>query len=123
MRRLRSEAVARFVREASRREAVWILHGADGPACLVSRSRPGAQMLPCWHDGAHAEQRVAGPLSDTVATAVPIAAFRDKMLLWLAESSRMVAPGYCEGDGVVELHPAELAARLAAAAPAEATVA
>ncbi len=121
MRRLRSEAVARFVRKANHREAVWILQGADGPVCLVSKSRPGAQMLPCWYDSAHAESRIAGPLADAVAAAVPIAAFRDKMLLWLGESGRMVAPGYCEGDGLLELAPADLASRLTGAAPAQAT--
>src|SRR6185503_3060529 len=45
-RRLRVEAVAQFVRQAKHREAVWILQGGDGPACLMSKSRPGAQMLP-----------------------------------------------------------------------------
>lgn len=113
-RRLRGEAVAQFVRKASHREAVWVLQGADGPACLMSRCRPGVQMLPCWYDAAHAEARIAGPLADAVAAAVPLAAFRERTLPWLAESGRLVAPGYCEGDGVVELAPADLEARLEA---------
>jgi hypothetical protein len=123
MRRLRKEAVARFVRKASRRETVWILQGADGPVCLMSKRRPSAHMLPCWHDSAHAELRIAGPLADAVATAVPIAAFRDRMLPWLGESGWTVAPGYCEGDGVMELAPDELASRLRGAAPGQATAA
>ena len=84
-RRLRAEAVAQFVRKASEREVVWILQGAEGPACLMSKRRPGAQMLPCWYDRAHAEARIAGPLADCVAAAVPLATFRDRTLLWLGE--------------------------------------
>jgi len=114
--RFRAEAVAQFVRMASHREVVWVLQGADGPACLMSKSRPGAQMLPCWYDSAHAEARIAGPLADRAAAAVPLATFRDRMLVWLGESGRLVAPGYCEGDGLVELAPPDLAAHLTGAA-------
>ena len=77
-RRFRAEAVAQFVRKAKQREAVWVLQGADGPACLMSKRRAGAQMLPCWYDSAHAEARIAGPLADSVAAAVPLATFRDE---------------------------------------------
>lgn len=111
--RLRTEAVARFVRKATQRDRVWLLQGADGPVCLMSKSRPGAQVLPCWHDTAHAEARIAGPLADAVAAAVPLAVFREKTLLWLAETGRLAAPGYCEGEGVAELAPADLETRLA----------
>jgi hypothetical protein len=122
-RHFRAEAVAQFVREANHREVVWILQGADGPTCLMSKCRSGAQMLPCWYDSAHAEARIAGPLADRVAAAVPLATFRDRMLLWLAETGRLVAPGYCEGDGLVELAPADLAAQLTGAAKPHVTAA
>ena len=122
-RRLRAEAVAQFVRKVNHREVVWILQGADGPACLMSKSRPGAQMLPCWYDRAHAEARIAGPLADSVAAAVPLATFRERTLLWLGESGRLAAPGYCEGCGLVELAPADFAARLTSAAKRQATAA
>jgi hypothetical protein len=122
-RRFRAEAVVQFVRKATHRERVWVLQGADGPACLMSRTRPGVQMLPCWYDAGHAEVRIAGPLADSVAAAVPIAAFRERTLVWLSESGRLVAPGYCEGDGVVELAPVDLAARLTGAAGSQATAA
>jgi uncharacterized protein DUF2750 len=122
-RRLRAEAVAQFVRMASHREVVWVLQGAEGPACLMSKSRPGAQMLPCWYDSGHAEARIAGPLADRAAAAVPLATFRDRMLLWLGETGRLVAPGYCEGDGLVELAPADLAAQLTGAAKPHVTAA
>jgi Protein of unknown function (DUF2750) len=122
-RRLRAEAVAQFVRMVNHREVVWVLQGADGPVCLMSKSRPGAQMLPCWYDNAHAEARIAGPLADRVAAAVPLAAFRDRMLLWLGQTGRLVAPGYCEGDGLVELAPADLAAQLTGAAKPHVTAA
>ena len=120
-RRFRAEAVAQFVRKVNHREVVWILQGADGPACLMSKSRPGAQMLPCWYDGAHAEARIAGPLADAVAAAVPLATFRERMLVWLGDSGRLVAPGYCEGEGLVELAPADLGARLTGAAKTQVT--
>jgi hypothetical protein len=122
-RRFRTEAVAQFVGKAKHREAVWILQGADGPACLMSKSRLGSQMLPCWYEGAHAEARIAGPLADSVAAAVPLATFRERMLLWLGDSGRLVAPGYCEGEGLVELAPADLAARLTGAGNPQATAA
>jgi hypothetical protein len=121
--RFRAEAVAQFVRMANHRGVVWVLQGADGPACLMSKSRPGAQMLPCWYDGAHAEARIAGPLAGSVAAAVPLATFRDRMLLWLCDSGRLVAPGYCEGDGLIELAPADLAAQLTGAAKPHVTAA
>jgi hypothetical protein len=111
-RRFRAEAVVQFVRMANHRQVVWVLQGADGPSCLMSKSRPGAQMLPCWYVSTHAEARIAGPLADSVAAAVPLATFRDRMLLWLGETGRLVAPGYCEGHGLVELAPADLAAQL-----------
>lgn len=113
--RLRAEAVAQFVRNATRRERVWVLQGAEGPVCLMSKGRPGAQVLPCWYEAAHAEARIAGPLADALAAPVSVAAFRERTLPWLADSGRLVAPGYCEGPGVVELVPADLEARLAAA--------
>jgi hypothetical protein len=122
-RRFRTEAVAQFVRKAKQREAVWVLQGADGPVCLMSKSRAGAQMLPCWYESAHAEARIAGPLADSVVAAVPLVTFRERMLLWLGESGRLAAPGYCEGEGLVELAPADLAARLTGAADPQSTAA
>jgi hypothetical protein len=121
--RLRAEAVTTFVREAAAIGAVWILQGAEGPACLMSRRQAGTQVLPCWHDRAHAEARIAGPWADMVAAKVPIAAFRDKTLARLCDSGRLTAPGYCEGARVIELEARDLAARLAGAAPASASVA
>jgi hypothetical protein len=120
---LREEAVARFVHKVAERKVVWLLQGADGPVLLMSKRRPGKQMLPCWHETAHAETRIAGPLADSVATAVPLATYRDRTLRWLGETGRLVAPGYCEGDGVVELVPTELAARLTDAGNPQATAA
>jgi hypothetical protein len=120
---LREEAVARFVRKASEQAVVWILQGAEGPALLISKRRSGKQMLPCWYNRAHAEARIAGPLADCVAAAVPLATFRDRTLLWLGDSGRLVAPGYCEGDGAIELTPAELTGRLAGAGNPQATAA
>jgi hypothetical protein len=122
-RRLRIEAVAQFVRKTTHREVVWVLQQLEGPACLMSRGRPGTQMLPCWYDGAHAEARIAGPLSDAVAAAVPLAVFRERTLAWLADTGRLVAPGYCEGQGIVELSPADLAARLSGPAGTQANAA
>jgi hypothetical protein len=120
---LREEAVSRFVRKASEQDIVWLLQGAEGPALLMSKRRPGQQMLPCWYNRAHAEARIAGPLADCVAAAVPLATFRERTLLWLGDSGRLVAPGYCEGDGAIELAPADLAGRLAGAGNPQTTAA
>jgi hypothetical protein len=107
-RRLRSEAPALFARRATHRDAVWVLQGADGLACLMSRTQRGAQMLPCWYERGHAEARIAGPLGDSLAAAIPLPDFRQKTLTWLAETGRLVAPAYCEGDGQIELEASAL---------------
>jgi hypothetical protein len=120
---LREEAVSQFVRRVGEGSVVWILQGAEGPALLMSKRRPGKQMLPCWYNLAHAEGRIAGPLANCVAAAVPLATFRDRTLLWLGDSGRQVAPGYCEGDGALELTPADLARQLAGAGNPQATAA
>lgn len=118
-RRLRKEAVEMFVRHAVCFGTVWMLQGPEGPACRVSRRQPGVQVLPCWQDQASAEARIDGPWADMVAAEVPLATFRDKTLVWLAESGRLLAPGFCEGDGQHELEPAEFATRLRGAAGSE----
>jgi hypothetical protein len=120
---LREAAVARFVHRVGEGNVVWLLQGAEGPALLMSKRRPGKQMLPCWHNRTHAEARIAGPLADCVAAPVPLATFRDRTLLWLGDSGRLVTPGYCEGDGAIELAPAELARQLAGAGNPQATAA
>ena len=111
-RRLRTTAVSLFLREVLRSGSVWILQGAEGPACLMSKSRQGAQVLPCWHRRDLAQTRIAGPLQDMVVAEVPFADFREKTLLWIAESRRLVAPAYCEGDGLIEFEAADLDAQL-----------
>lgn len=121
--RLRCAAVALFLREVQRSGSVWVLQGAEGPACLVSKRQPGALMLPCWHRRDLAQARIAGPLADMVAAEVPLEDFREKTLLWIAESRRQVAPAFCEGDGVLEFEAADLEAHLAGSALGEATAA
>lgn len=111
MRCLRSDAVALFLRKATGNGSVWILQGTQGPAFLMSRQNAGAQMLPCWHDRASAQARIAGPLAEMVAAEVPLADFRAKTLPWIAESRRLVAPAYCEGKGLLEFEAADLEAR------------
>jgi hypothetical protein len=118
--RLREEMVNAFLRKAGCFEAVWILQGMDGPACMMSKARPGAQMLPCWTDRTQAEARIAGPLAGMVAAEVPLGAFCERTLTWVAETGRLVAPGFCEGNGLIEYEPYDLLARLGDAANGEA---
>jgi len=87
---------------------MWILlQGAEGPSCLISKLRPGRELVTCWGERGHAELRIAGPLQDTVAAEVPPTAFCDRLLVWAAETGRLVAPGFCEGDGGIELEAGE----------------
>jgi hypothetical protein len=111
-RRLREEAVATFIRKVRCFESVWILQGTEGPTCLVSKRRPGCLLLPCWHDQAHAEARIVGPLAGMVSTEVPLGVFRSKTMPWLTETGRLIAPGYCAGEGLLELETGELGALL-----------
>ena len=92
--------------------SLFILQGTQGPAFVMSKRTAGMQVLPCWHDRASAQARIAGPLGDMVAAEVALPDFREKMLPWLAESGRVVAPAYCEGDGVLELAADALKTRL-----------
>jgi hypothetical protein len=101
-RQLREEAVALFRRKVNAAGALFILQGTDGPAFVMSKHTAGTQVLPCWHDRASAQARIAGPLEDTVVAEVSLADFRDKLLPRLSETKRGVAPAYCEGDGVLE---------------------
>lgn len=117
-RRLRSEAVALFLRKVRGAGSAWILHGPEGPAFVMSKRSLGVQMLLCWHDRASAQARIAGPLRDMVAAEVSLSAFREKMLPWLAESGRLAAPAYCEGAGLLEFAADDLNARLGHPSPA-----
>jgi hypothetical protein len=111
-RRLREEAVDMFLRHAACFGSIWVLQGVEGPACLMSKTQPGTQILPCWSDRAHAEARIAGPLGEAVAAEVPLQVFCSKTLTWVAETDRLVAPAFCEGPGLVEFAALELAGRL-----------
>jgi hypothetical protein len=97
--RLRQALKAAVVRQAVECGSMWILlQGAEGPSCLISKLRPGRELVTCWGERGHAELRIAGPLQDTVAAEVPPTA---------AETGRLVAPGFCEGDGGIELEAGE----------------
>jgi hypothetical protein len=117
---LRCGLKADFVRAARSAGAVWILQGAEGPSCLMSKAHASRELLPCWSERAHAEARIAGPLQDKVAAEVPLAAFCQRLLSWLGETRRLIAPGFCEGSGVIEMEAAELAAELTDASAAAA---
>ena len=58
----------------------------------MSKGRPGTQLLPCWADRAQAEMRLVGPGKDMVAAEIGLAAFCDRLWLWVAETGRLVAP-------------------------------
>jgi hypothetical protein len=107
-RRLRQALKAAFVRQAVESGSVWILQGAEGPSCLISKLQPGREFVPCWGERGDAELRIAGLLRDTVAAEVPLAAVRDRLLVWAAETGRLAAPGFCEGDGGIEVEAGEL---------------
>ena len=96
--------------------SVWILEGVEGPACLMSKGRPGTQLLPCWADRAQAEMRLIGPGKDMVCAEIGLAAFCDRLWLWVAETGRLVAPAFCEGDGVIACQAPDRVAGLAEAA-------
>jgi hypothetical protein len=55
-----------------------------------------------------AELRINGPLQDKVAAEVALIAFCDRLLVWAAETGRLIAPGFCEGEGAIEVEAGEL---------------
>ena len=58
----------------------------------MSQGRPGTPLLPCWADRAQAEMRLVGPGKDMVAAEIGLAAFCDRLRLWVADTGRLVAP-------------------------------
>ncbi len=78
----------------------------------MSKGRPGTQLLPCWADRAQAEMRLVGPGKDMVAAEIGLAAFCDRLWLWVAETGSL-PPAFCEGDGVRACQAPDLIAWLA----------
>jgi hypothetical protein len=109
---LRAEAVANFVDSAAHSGIVWVLHSAQGPACLTSKTRPGRMFLPCWADCSSAQAHIAGPLTNMLPQSIPLANFLGRTLMWLTEVRRCVSPAYIEGEGGTELEPYDLKGRL-----------
>jgi hypothetical protein len=109
---LRAEAVANFVDSAAHNGIVWVLHSAQGPTCLMSKTRPGRMFLPCWADCAGAQAHIAGPLTDMLPQPIPLANFLGRMLMWLTEVRCCVSPAYTEGEAGIELEPYDLKGRL-----------
>jgi hypothetical protein len=110
--RLRAEAVANFIDSAVHSRIVWVLHSAQGPACLMSKTRPGQMFLPCWADRASAEALIAGALTDVLPGSIPLANFLGRTLMWLTEVRCRVSPAYIEGEGGIELEPYDLKGRM-----------
>jgi hypothetical protein len=59
-----------------------------------------------------AELRINGPLQDKVAAEMALIAFCDRLLVWAAETGRLIAPGFCEGEGAIEVEAGELIGEL-----------
>jgi hypothetical protein len=110
--RLRADAVANFIDSAAHSRIVWVLYSAQGPACLMSKTRPGQMFLPCWADCAKAQAHVTGPSTELLPASIPLACFLGRTLMWLTEVRRRVFPAYIEGEGGIELEPYDLKGRL-----------
>lgn len=114
--RLRIAALGRFVKIVKGTGQVWTLEDANGPAFVLSATRPDMFVLPCWADRSTAENRILdridGPWRDMMALEIPLKVFIEKKLPWLAEQGRLVAPEHLEGAGALELEPRDLAATL-----------
>lgn len=123
VRQIRLATIDHFVMKALDTKAVWMLQGADGPALHMSLNGGTGHVLPVWADRAAAESRIEGPWSEMEAVRVPLSDFRQRTLLWVAETRRKVAPAFCEGAGGIEIEPWELKGRFNAVVSGEQAVA
>lgn len=110
--RLRLAAVEAFIARVVALDAVWTLGDVNGPALLVSGTRPDVLVLPCWSSGDQAEARTYGPWSLCLPMKVPLADFLGGKMAWLERQGYLVAPDHMEGPGALELEVGELRTRL-----------
>ena len=57
--------------------------------------------------------RLVGPGKDMVFAEIGLAAFCDRLWLWVVETGRLVAPAFCQGDGVIACQARDRVAGLA----------
>jgi hypothetical protein len=122
-RRLRVAMVEVTIGQAIAQGHVWVLTGIDGPLRFVSRSSDTTLVLPFWSDVASAQARAEGPFENALAGRIAIEDFRQRTLMWAAETRTRIAPGFCEGPGLIELDVADAKARLKAGASPRSTAA
>jgi hypothetical protein len=121
--RLRRALVDGCIRRSIGQGHVFVLAGGEGPVRFVSRASEGALVLPFWSDAASAEARAAGPFEDALVARVGIEDFRNRMLMWAAETRSRIAPAFVEGPGLIELDVADAKARLKSELPARTSAA
>jgi len=112
IRHLRRAMVDLFVAEATAQGHVYILAGGEGPVRFMSRNVEGTLVLPVWSQLASAQARIEGPTSEAEPARVMLEDFRQRMLMWAAETRTRIAPAFCEGPGGIELEAWDIKGRL-----------
>lgn len=112
--RLRSELLESFLARVVMFGAVWTIGDGYGPSMMVSQSRPGALVLPCWSDERQAGSRLEGPWRDCLPMRVRMDDFMKLTLPGLAQQGALIAPEHMFGPGAIELTAADLKERIEA---------
>lgn len=111
---LRKGVVSSFVSRAVEDGKVFVVSGMYGPSMMVSRIKPGAQVLPCWSVRERAEMRIEGPWGESLVSEIPVEVFLNRTLPGLQETGALVCPDNILGVDTLEVLPDALAKRLRA---------
>lgn len=109
--RLRLAALDQFIASSRQTGHVWTLEDANGPAMLVSQTRPDILILPCWSQAGDAIARAEGPWRNMMPMDIPVETFLNAKLSWLSQYGHLVGPEHHGGPGALELDPRDLQAR------------
>ncbi|KUO57203.1 MAG: hypothetical protein APF80_04255 [Alphaproteobacteria bacterium BRH_c36] len=109
---LRRGIVTAFVERVIGAGKVFVVSGMYGPSMMVSKIKPGRQVLPCWSVRERAEMRLEGPWEEMVASEIPLDRFLNATLPGLEEMSALLCPDNMLGVETIEVLPDALSRRL-----------
>lgn len=109
---LRRGIVTAFVDRVQQTKSVFVVSGMYGPSMMVSKIKPGVQVLPCWSLRERAEMRIEGPWEEMVVSEIPLKLFLEATLPGLGQSGTLLSPDNMLGVETLEVLPDALARRL-----------
>ncbi|MBU1212330.1 MAG: DUF2750 domain-containing protein [Alphaproteobacteria bacterium] len=109
---LRRGIVTAFVERVVGSGKIFVVSGMYGPSMMVSKIKPGRQVLPCWSVRERAEMRLEGPWEEMVVSEIPLDRFLNATLPGLAEMNALLCPDNMLGVETIEVLPDALSRRL-----------